>query len=917
MDIYNSNQQLSKEIKTLGIILGEVLIEQEGRKLFEQVESLRKLTRGLRANFDKKMIVKIRSIVKSLDLKESRNVIRAFSIYFIIVNAADEVNKIVIDRTNESSSKNQNTNYFDEAFIKIKNLNLPESTIKKILNSVEIIPVFTAHPTEATRQTILKKILRISNLLLKKQLTFCTEQELLQIREKIKTEITLLWQSTEIRFSKITIQDEIIRGLFFFREGIYKNLSDFYSRLNKSFNSNLFEINNIPPLIKFGSWIGSDRDGHPFVTEEITKYAFNLNRKTIINLYLEELNQIYEELSTSNKVKSVSKKLLQSVSKDRNGLNISATDNKFREPTEIYRAKLYLIHKKLESVIDKDDKICYSSADELINDLKLIEISLEKNEGDLIVKNLIRPFILKIKTFGFHFIKMDIRQNANLLRRTINEIFKINNVDPNLSKLNEDKKIRLLTEQILNPRPLTNKFIKLSLESRKVLNEIGLIKWAKDNISKESADDYIISNSAFVSDVLTALLLSKEAGLVKVDSNGISSSDLDILPLFETIEDLRNSFAVMQKLYDNIAYKRHILLRYKTQKIMLGYSDSNKDGGIVASNFGLYKAQIELKNISDKKKINLVLFHGRGGSISRGGGPVNQSILAQPPGTIQGKIKITEQGEMISSKYLIPDVTKKSLEIITSAVLIKSIRSVKKIKRPEIDTYIREFEKISEYSFKYYRELIEQNNFINYFRTVTPIDIVENIEIGSRPSSRKKSDDISFLRAIPWVFSWTQNRQTISGWYGFGYAVETALNEKIITLKELQNMFVNWKFFNSLVQNIEMVLFKTDMMIAEEYISLNKNNYAKRIFNLIKNEYERSVKFVLKLTQEKELLEHNKQLQKTLSLRNPYIDPISFIQINLIKQYRKSISGKKKNEELLNVLRTSVNGVAAGIKNTG
>ncbi len=509
MNNSNSKEQLSKEIKNLGIILGEVLIEQAGRKLFEQVESLRKLTRSLRANYDKKTIIKIRSIVKNLNLKESRNVIRAFSIYFILVNAADEVNKIIIDRKNENNRKIKNPDYFDEAFVKIKKLNLSESTIKKILNSVEIIPVFTAHPTEATRQTILKKILIISNLLLKRQLTFCTEQELIQIREKIKTEITLLWQSTEIRFSKITIQDEIIRGLFFFREGIYKNLSDFYSRLNESFNNNLFKIDNIPPLIKFGSWIGSDRDGHPFVTEDITKYAFNLNRETIINLYLEELNQIYEELSISNKVKNVSKKLLQSVNKDRIDLNINATDNKFREPTEVYRSKLYLIHKKLEAVLNKDAEQYYLSADELINDLEIIKNSLEKNEGDLIVKNLIRPFILKVKTFGFHFIKMDIRQNANLLRRTINEIFRINNIRSNFSKLSEDEKIKLLTEQILNPRPLTNKFMKLSSESRKVLNEIGLIKWAKENISKNSADDYIISNSAFVSDVLTALILKQ------------------------------------------------------------------------------------------------------------------------------------------------------------------------------------------------------------------------------------------------------------------------------------------------------------------------------------------------------------------------------------------------------------------------
>ncbi len=917
MENSNSNERLRKEIKNLGFILGEVLIEQEGRKLFAQVESLRALTRSLRNNYDKKTLNKIRSIVQKLSLKESRNVIRAFSIYFMLVNAADEVNKIIIDKMRERRSEDKNGDFFNEAFLQIRELNLSESKIIKILGTIEIIPVFTAHPTEATRQTILKKILRISNLLLKKHLTFCTEIELSQIREKIKTEVTLLWQSTEIRFSKITIHDEIIRGLFFFREGIYKNLSDFYSRLLRSFRENLFEIKDIPPIIKFGSWIGGDRDGHPFVTEDITRYAFRNNQEAIINLYSDELNKIYDELSISVKVKKVSKKLLDSVGKETKELNTALTDNKFREPNEIYRTKLFLIHKRLKGVFDKNNNSRYSSSDEFINDLQIIADSLEKNEGELIVKNLVRPFILKVKTFGFHFVKMDIRQNSNMLRKTIAEIFKLNNIENNFSNLSEDEKIIILTEQILNPRPLTNNFTKLSFQSRKILNEIGLISWAKENISEDAVSDYIISNSAFVSDVLAALILSKEAGLVKVDASGILSSGMDILPLFETIKDLRNCISVMEKLFENSAYKEHLELRNKTQKIMLGYSDSNKDGGIVASNFELYKAQIELKKITDTKKLNLVLFHGRGGSISRGGGPVNQSILAQPPGTIQGKIKITEQGEMISSKYLIPDVARKSLEIITSAVLIKSMRSLNKIKHPELNLFINKFEKISGISYMHYRELVQQKNFYHYFRTVTPIDLIEKIEIGSRPSSRKKSKDISALRAIPWVFAWTQNRQTISGWYGFGFAMQTALTQKIISLDDLKDMYLNWTFFNSLVQNIEMVLFKTDMMIGEEYLSLNKNSYAKKIFQLIKDEYERSVESVLMITGEKKLLDHNELLQKTLSLRNPYIDPINFIQINLIKQYRKSAPGKKKNEELLDVLRTSVNGVAAGIKNTG
>jgi len=373
----------------------------------------------------------------------------------------------------------------------------------------------------------------------------------------------------------------------------------------------------------------------------------------------------------------------------------------------------------------------------------------------------------------------------------------------------------------------------------------------------------------------------------------------------------------MEGLYNNKAYAQHLKLRNNCQKIMLGYSDSNKDGGILTSNFELYKAQILLNKISKRKKIKLTLFHGRGGSISRGGGPVNRSILAQPPGTIEGKIKITEQGEMISSKYLMHDIAKKSLEIITSAVLYKTIQPVKKDEIKKIQNNIKKFEKISEYAFEHYRNLINHENFIEYFRNITPIDIIEKIEIGSRPPSRKIRKDIILLRAIPWVFAWTQNRETISGWYGFGYAIESVIKNKIISPLELQHLYNNWEFFNALVQNIEMVLTKTDMIIGKEYVSLYKNKGVMKIFRMIRSEYERSARCVLMLTGENELLDNNKQLQRTLYLRNPYIDPISYIQVNLIRQYRNTRISKKKKEELLNVLRSSVNGIAAGIKNTG
>lgn len=910
------DKRLSSNIKELGAILGEILIEQEGKQLFDNVEKLRALTKILRSENKKKTIQKIKKIVARLSLDETHNVIKAFSIYFILVNAADEVNKIISDKTYKMESISKKKSYLDEAFIELKSLKVSEKLAIKILDEIEIIPVFTAHPTEATRQTILKKILRLTNLLIDKEFGLYGADELQTINKKIKTEITLLWQSNEIRFSKITIKDEVMRGLFFFSNSIYNVLPEFYNSLQKSFSENLNSKSRIQkPIFKFGSWIGSDRDGHPFVTEEVSKETFSIHESEIIKLYLDELNKIYDRLSISEIVKSVNPDLVNSVEKDRKLLKVPVTDNKFREPTETYRAKLYLIYKKLENSIERKD-VFYNHSDELLSDLQLISDSLLMNQGELIYEDMIKPIIIRVKTFGFHFVKLDLRQNSALIRQAVSEIISSLKQNSNFLEMDELEKIKILTNEILKSSTIKIDKLKLSSSTKKIISEVNLIKWAKENISEEAADDYIISNCSTVSDVLCVLFIAKLTGIIKLKNKKIVSSGIDILPLFETIEDLRNSTIVLNVLIKNPAYSQHLKARNKVQKVMLGYSDSNKDGGIVTSNFELYKAQIGLEKLTRSKKINLILFHGRGGSISRGGGPLNDSILAQPPNTIKGKIKITEQGEMISSKFLVPQIAQQSLELISSAVIVKTAKSFKNIRPREIDNYVNRFEKISNSAFTHYRELISGENFISYFNTISPIDVIRNLEIGSRPASRKKGDDPKSLRAIPWVFSWTQNRQTISGWYGFGSAISESINKKDISLVDLRKMYKGWRFFNSLINNIEMVLFKTDMIIGKEYTSLNNTPEINKVFRLINDEYEKSVEAILNITGEKTLLNHNKSLQRTLALRNPYIDPISFIQINLIKKYRNAEKPSERNQ-LLNLLRSSVNGIAAGIRNTG
>ena len=908
---------LKQDIRELGSLLGNVIIAQEDKALFNMVERLRALTKDLRLNDSLKARKEIKRIINSLSLERADKVVRAFSIYFILINAAYEVHRIRRRRAHIFQNDQPQKGSLAEAMKLLKEENITKQQVEEILHSIDVVPVFTAHPTEATRQTILRKILIISQLLIRKETVISTPHELTDIYAQLQTAITLLWQSNEIRFHKVTVKDEIQHGLFFFEQVLYNGIPEFYRSLNDEIK-NTFALKNVSnAIINFGSWMGGDRDGHPFVTAEVTKETVMKHQKTLINLYSHDLDLLYNSISTSLHKVNASEALKSSIDKERVLLDLKERDNILRDSSEIYRTKLLFIYTKLQNTIERKG-LFYNNADEYIVDLKMIYDSLVKNKGELIAEFRILPLLYKAKTFKFHLLSLDIRQNASLLRRAINEIFQYAEVQQNFSSLPEEEKITILTRQFLITRPLIKSEDVFQFETRQVLPEFALIKWARENVSKDACNDYIISTNSFVSDVLTALLLAKEAGLIEVYHGEIISSNVDLLPLFETIEDLQNASEQMKVLFENDAYKRQLKERNFVQKVMIGYSDSNKDGGIVTSNFELYKAQIKMKNLCKEKKVELILFHGRGGSTSRGGGPLNQSILAQPQGTIDGKIKITEQGEIISSKYLIPEIAERSLELMTSAVILATAKTKFRQKEDAFYKYEKQFEKISQFAFEHYRGLIHNPNFYHYFRTATPIDIIERIEIGSRPPSRKKGHDIRNLRAIPWVFSWTQNRQSITGWYGFGFAITKAVEEKLITWKQLKQMFGEWDFFKALVENIEMVLLKTDFTIASEYLTLCGNDKSSiEIFNLIKNGYESSRDAVLKITGEKALLDSNKSLQRSLLLRNPYIDPISFIQVAFMKKYRKKNISSSEKEKLLALLRSTVNGISAGIRNTG
>lgn len=726
----------------------------------------------------------------------------------------------------------------------------------------------------------------------------------------------MLWQTNEIRMNKVTVNDEIRRGLFFFAEILYGTVPVFYERLNRSIKTIFDGVMTAPVILKFGSWIGGDRDGHPFVTAEVTRKTFQMQKKQILSLYMKDMDLLYDTMSTSTRLVKASQKMIDSVVLDKVNLSGQVTEQDLKDESEIYRVKVFLIYTKLKNTVEEKG-FGYNSVDEFISDLDIMLESLLSNKGEIIAESKIQPLIYKARTFGFYLASLDLRQNSAVLFKAVAELFRVSEVDRDFASLEEAGRSRDLTREILNVRPLVNPNLQLSHETKEIISEFESMRYGKEFAGEEACTDYIISMSSVVSDVLTPLLFAKEVGLVKVRDGKVEQSRIDILPLFETIEDLKIAHVVLTDLFKNEAYKQHIALRGMVQKIMIGYSDSNKDGGIVTSNFELIKAQINLKKVCDRYGIKLVLFHGRGGSVSRGGGPLNQAILSQPPGTIEGEIKITEQGEMIFVKYAMPEIALRNIELITSAVVLSTAR-YKSGARNSGRKYMPSLEKISEAAVRHYRELITYPGFPEYFRQVTPIDVIERIEIGSRPPSRDNGTDLKNLRAIPWVFAWTQNRQLISGWYGFGHALEKSVQDGLVSWKDLSEMYNNWEFFKALTDNVEMVLVKSDMTIGREYVRLSADRQtAEELFGMISAEFERAVKAVLNITGEEHLLDSNPSLQRSLRLRNAYIDPISLVQIKFLQMFRAENSENEDHQDMLDLLRSTVNGIAAGMRNTG
>jgi len=909
------DRRLRTEIHRLGEILGRVLRDQEGDSLFRKVEQLRRLTKAGRNGGARDQSARIRALVNRLGAREARNIVRAFHIYFLLANAADEAFRIRSRAPARRAPLRHGDAPLALAVETLRSRGTLDESLRSFLADTRITPVFTAHPTEATRQTVLRKVRRITELLIRNDPERLPRADGERIWKTVEAEVTLLWQTSDLRFNRITVTDEVQRGMFFFENVLYEAIPSLCRSFEESVGDPSAHELFLRPPFSLGSWVGGDRDGHPFVTPGVTRETVLTLRKSLMGLYRRDVEGLYEVLSSSERVVPVLPSFARWIGRHRRLLanGVSARN----EPSESYRLALRIIHARL-TLTEAGEPGGYASSRDFSADLQRIRESLAAGRARSVSAIYIDPIIQKVHTFGFSFARLDVRQNARVLRQAIDDLLRATGVEPSFLRLTEPEKQRLLAREIASNRPLYHPRLRIEGTAGKVLEEFDVIRWSITANDPDSMGTYVVSNTEQVSDLLGVLLLAKEAGLVAVRDGSVRSSKIDIVPLFETVDDLEHSPAIMRALYLQGLYRAHLTLRGDHQEIMIGYSDSSKDAGIVASAFSLYNAQISLQALAASRGVRLTFFHGRGGSTSRGGGPMYESILSQPRETLGGSIRITEQGEMISAKYLLPQAAVYSLGLMTAAMLLGRSIPIRPAELAARERHMALFRGIARRSMASYRSLIHGPAFWTYFRNVTPIDVIEQIEIGSRPAARTTKPSFASLRAIPWVFAWTQNRQVITGWYGFGSAVRESVEAGEIRWKDLQSMYRTWKFFRSLVDNVEMILQKTDMGIGGLYLECAEDpDAASRIFSRIRAEYDATLGAVLKIKMSRTLLESDMPLRQSLLLRNVYMDPISYIQVRFMRRFRDQRTSGARRRETLSVLRSTVNGISAGMRNTG
>jgi phosphoenolpyruvate carboxylase len=898
-----SDEALRADIRRLGNQLGDALVRQHGTELLELVEEVRALGKSSRRGGSTEAAGELDRLLARLSIHDVIPLVRAFTAYFYLANVAEQVHRIdqlgiaglglaaTVDRVLEAD--------------------VDRGLMASVLDRLEVRPVFTAHPTEAARRSILSKTVLLATLIGER--LRAPDDELGRIDRRTAEVIDQIWQTDELRLQKPNPVEEARSALYYLVQIAANVMPDLGESV--AFELSRLGVTQTPSPIRFGSWVGGDRDGNPGVTPEITLETLLLHHDRGLRLLIELVEQLSDELSVSERLAPISDTLASSLLRDREALPEVWQREHRRTAAEPYRlkcsyihARLINTHQRLQQGLPHIDGRDYSVPQDVIAELDMMSESLTRSRGELIALGSVARVRRAVETFGFQIATLDIREHSSKHRETLTELFAL--VDVDYRSMGANQRVVVLSDELNGTRPLSGITTELTEGANRTLGTFHAIREAKARYGDQVIESYIVSMTESAADVLEAAILAREAGLIDL-RRGIAS--VGLVPLVETIDDLRNAGALLEDLFYNPQYRKILSLQGDSQEVMLGYSDSNKEGGITTSQWEIYKAQRAMRNIAETHGIHLRLFHGRGGTIGRGGGPTHAAILAQPYGTVDGELKVTEQGEVISEKYGHPEIAARNLELALASVLESSLLHRKSRKPKEtLDRWTEAMDSFSAEAHGAYRDLVNHRSLVPYFLSSTPVEELGRLNLGSRPSRRPGGiGGIDDMRAIPWVFGWTQTRQIVPGWYGVGTGLEAA--RKTGYGEVLVEMARDWGFFQTFLSNVEMTLAKTDLDIAERYVDSLVPTEHRGLLDLIRAEYELTAEEILLLRGEHGLLADLPLLQRTLTVRDIYLDPINYLQVSLLARSRAGESSDDLNRALL----LTVNGIAAGMRNTG
>jgi phosphoenolpyruvate carboxylase len=894
------DKALRDDVHRLGELVGELVRDQGGEALFDLVEAARRASIAKREG-DAETHQELHELLSALSPRTARDFIRAFSTYFQMVNMAEKVHRIRRRRAYLRDDQTAQPRGFEDTLGKLRDAGVDAAAIEDVLSEISVEPVFTAHPTEATRRTLLRKQQNIARHLVEMLDPYMTPQEEQATLGRIRMEMTTGWQTEEHPETQVRVSDEAEHVLFFLTDVLYRMIPPFYESLEDAIRIVYPEQGgrvHAATMIRFGSWVGGDMDGNPNVTAKSLRESLARQRSLVLDLYYNECLALATRLSQSVTRVDVNDEILTRSQQYAGHFPRAASSVHARHRKMPYRVFLRLVAARIQATFN-DDAFPYESPEEFKRDIELVADSLRAHKGRNAGLFAVYRLLRRIETFGFHIATLDIRQNALVHRRVVGEGLG----EKDWLELSPQARTDRLKEA-LNRRESPT--AKLSSEGRRTLAVFQAIAHCRRKYGANAIGPYIVSMAHGPDDVLSVLLLAKWGDLGPKGG----AVPLDVVPLFETVEDLKNAASIMTGLLADASYRSHLEKRGSHQMVMVGYSDSNKDGGLASARWTLRRAQQALVEAMKEMGVKLTIFHGRGGTVSRGGGRLHDAVMAAPAGAIAGHLRMTEQGEMINAKYGLRAIAMRSLEQTVSSVLLTSARTPKADE--EEPKWCAIMEEISTVSRDAYKDLIyDRESFWDYFRLSTPIDVIERLGIGSRPSYRADISNIQDVRAIPWVFAWTQTRLLLPGWFGVGSGLQHALAE--YGEEALGEMFRRWKFFHVLIKDVETVLGKSDIEIAERY-SLLAGSLHGEIFPTLRTEYECCKEIILKLRGQTTLLENEGTLRRAIRLRNPYVDPMSLLQIDLLKRWRDSGSN---DDEVLQALMVSINGIAHGMQNTG